>query len=51
VDPGIVDRPKVVIDRRLGGFDDWGFAGGLGPKRSTKDERRRPPAGGESRGL
>jgi len=47
---GIVDRPRVVMERRLGWFD-WALGGGLGPKRSTKDERRRPPAGGESRGL
>lgn len=49
VDPGIVDRPRVVMDRRLGWLDWIGLGGGLAPNNSTKLERRRP--GGESRGF
>jgi len=43
----MVDSPRVVIERRLGALVCV-LVGGRGPKRSTKDDRLRPGAGGES---
>jgi hypothetical protein len=44
--PGMEERPRVVMDRRLGGC--WTLEAARGPKRSTKEDLR-VLAGGESR--